>query len=122
MVMNKKEKATVEDLRLRLSLHWTKEVLPDVQPPTNSSRVKWDELSTGYMYNAYTLRIVPACSSCISHGVGCNDKTTAQQSLALYSTKELAAKAMRYAVELKCAKELRKVDQRIESILEESND
>lgn len=108
MVMNKKEKAVVEDLMVRFSLRWTEEVLPDVQPPSNSSRVKWDELSTGFTYNAYTLKIER------------KDKTSAQQPLALYSTKELAAKAMRYAVELKCAEELRKVDKKIESILEEN--
>ena len=115
MVMNKKEKKLVESLKVLLALRRTEEVLPDVDPPSNAGR--FGELSTGYTFNAYSLKVSPACSSSISHGIGRTDKTSRQEPKKLYSTKELATRAMRYEVEMRSAKELHKVDLRIQEIL-----
>ena len=73
-------------------------------------------LSTGYLYNAYTMRVDVACSSSVYHGVGRTDKTSTQRPVWLYSTKSLAATAMRFDIELECAEKLYRVDCTIEDV------
>ena len=64
------------------------EFMPDVPIPKGS------ELSTGWMFNAYTRRVEVACSSCVFHAVGRNDKTNTQRPMRLYSTKKKALLAL----------------------------
>ena len=56
-----------------------------------------------------------ACSSAGNHSTYRTDKTTTQRPIPLYSTEELALRALRRAVEKDCMKRLRKVDQMIEA-------
>lgn len=65
-------------------------------------------------------RVEPACSSEISHGFGSNDETRSQGGMALYSTRMLALRALRNAVEMDCAKRLLDIDERIEKEIEQS--
>lgn len=89
------------------ALHWTddNDIAPDVPPPTG-----WNELTTGWTFNAYARWIDVACSSSFAHAVGRTDKTTAQNSRALYSTRARAVRALRCAVERECAELLLKID------------
>lgn len=110
MSMNKKEKALLESLKVENSLRFTAEILPDVPPPDGCA-----ELTKGYLFNEYSLRVEKACSSSIYHSTGRDDKTTSQGTRELFSTELLALKAMRHVIELKCARELRAVDILIEN-------
>ena len=116
MAMNKKEKQLLEDLqdklRLAKALRWTEEVLPDVSPPALEDN--FGALSTGFSMNSYSQRVVEACSSSCSHGLDRTDRTNSQGSRHLFSSKLLAFKAMRWEIELKCAKELSQIDKLIE--------
>lgn len=113
MSMNKKEKELVEDLYVRLALRFTDTIELDVEIPESFS----PNLSKGFMMNEYSFLVTKACSSSIGHSVHGDEKTTSQKGIKLYSTKLRALKAMRNAIELKCAKELRKIDVMIEDIL-----
>lgn len=112
MAMNKSEKELMENLKTQLALRWTSPVAPDVMPPKESG-----ELSKGFLplgeLSDYP-RVEPACSSIALHGIGRNDRTDRQLPCLLYSTKLLALKALRYAVEKRCAAALRRIDLMIE--------
>jgi hypothetical protein len=110
--MNKKELAMVEELKTRLALRFTGDgpIEPDVPIPFNFS-----ELSTGYLFNSYSKIVSPACSSSGFHARGRTDKTDSQRPVRLYSTRKLALQAMRLEVELRCARELREIDAKIEA-------
>jgi hypothetical protein len=99
MALNKKEKGfidkLVKELEIQSALRWTEEVNPDIMPP------KGGELLKGFSFNAYSMRVSESCAS-------------SQGSKPLYSSILLALKAMRYAVERKCAAELRTIDKMIE--------
>ena len=56
------------------------------------------------------------------HSIGRDDKTTTQQPLSLYSTKLLALRGLRNAIEKDCMSRLRRVDQLIEAAEEEIDD
>jgi hypothetical protein len=103
------EQAAEQDKRDReyVALRWTNssDVLPDVLPP-----VGWNELTTGWVFNVYSRRIDVACSSIINHAVGRTDKTTAQQPIRMYSTRERALRALRVALEYEFAAELARID------------
>lgn len=109
MAMNKKEKLELPETQHELELHrafrLTEPVERDLMPPSGC-----EELSKGWNFNAYTGRVGKHCSSCIHNGSGW-DRTSTQKSMELFSTKELAVKALRYAVERKVMKELLDVDQ-----------
>ena len=109
--MTKKEKEALEAALTAAALRATGDVATDVPPPSSGG------LSKGFNIVAVTSdypRVETACSSSINHGTGQQDKTTAQGPRHLYSTKELALKALRRAVERHCAERLRKVDRMIE--------
>ena len=113
MAMNKAEKELVDSLKLQLALRRTTPVNPDVPIPESSTSA----LSLGWLPLASmsdSARVESACSSVVSHGVGSWIKTSSQGPRALYSTKMLALKALRYQVEGYCAKLLRRVDVMLE--------
>jgi len=111
MAMNKKEIELVEDMKTKLALRFTEEILPDIDKPSSE---KMYEIINGWSFNSYSLRIEKSCSSSHFHSISNWDKTTSQQGIKQYSSRLLALKAMRHEVELKCAKELRKIDLMIE--------
>jgi len=115
MAMNKKEQAMVEDLKVMCALHFTNKVELDVEIPEPFA----NELSKGFVMNEYSFRVTKACSSSLGHNTSGDDRTTSQEGIKLYSTELLALKAMRNAIELKCARELRKIDIMIEKELDE---
>jgi hypothetical protein len=113
----RKSKATVaaeqqeaQQAQIRAALRWSDDadIAPDVPPPP-----AWREMTTGWTFNAYSQRVEVACSSAASHSVGRTDKTTTQQPLALYSTRERALRALRVALEREFAAELAKIDAQI---------
>ena len=111
----RKTKATVlaeaaERVRISEALHWTdaSDIAPDVPPPEG-----WDELTTGWTFNAYSRRVEIACSSYGLHAVGRTDKATSQKPIALYSTKARALRALRCALEQEFATELAKIDEEL---------
>jgi hypothetical protein len=118
MSMTKKELAEREELRRQLRLarafRFTEKVERDVPPPETSS--SFGALTKGFLYNAYhnSWRVEPACSSCVSHAFGRDDKTDSQQPCSLYSTRLLALKALRNDAEQQCAKWLAEIDTEIE--------
>jgi len=108
--VNKKEQERFEELLTRAALRSTSPTLPDVDVPN-------DGLSTGFLYageNSVDPRVDVACSSSVHHAFGRNDKTTSQRPRRLYSTRLLALKGLRYAVEQRCAAILRGIDRQIE--------
>jgi hypothetical protein len=72
----------------------------------------------GFTFNSHSLRVMHSISSSTWHGTNYLDRgpckeTTTQCGTPQYSTKVLAARAMRCAVENECADRLRAVDQLI---------
>lgn len=116
MAMTKKEQAAFaelqQELRLARALRYTEPVAPDIPIPEGS------KLTKGFLFNAYHGhggdRVEPACSSSIYHAFGRDDKTDRQQPRRLYSTKVLALKALRHAVEKDVAKRLADIDTAID--------
>lgn len=112
MTMNKKEKRALSDTQHELELHrafrLTEPVERDLMPPDSTS-----ELSKGWNFNAYSGRVGKHCSHSVGNGAGW-EKTSSQKSMRLFSTKELAIKALRYAVERKVMRQLLDVDQGME--------
>jgi hypothetical protein len=100
-------RAAEQAARELAALHWSddNDIAPDVMPPD-----KWDQLSTGWVFNVYSRRIDVACSSTVHHAVGRTDKTTTQQPIRMYSTRERALRALRVALEHEFAAELAKID------------
>ncbi len=110
MAMNKKEKAELEKYKQLSALRMTEQVLPDVKKPTD-----YGDLATGYTFNGYSFKVSESCSSTVSHSTSGSLTTTSQSAIEMYSSKLLALKAMRNALELRYAKELRSVDIMIEN-------
>ena len=116
--MTKKEQLELDSLREQLriakALRFTEEVKPDVMPPGRMS----DGLTKGFLYNAYgDGRIAPACSSSMSHNFGSDKATQSKDARPLYSTRLLALRGLRHAVELECAKRLAGIDKQIDQEL-----
>ena len=109
MAMTKKEQAEMEALKTRLALHFYPEVLPDIQPPEDYSKVV-----NGYTFNTYSGRVEKACTSGGYHSIGLWDKTRSQSPMALYSTAKLAYMAMLHDKAKMCAAELRAIEKRME--------
>lgn len=89
------------------------EFAPDVPPPSQGN--SFGELTTGWMFNAYSKYVEVACSSSIHHAIGRNDKTTTQNPRWLYSTKLKALEAMKNVVQKNHAIEIAEIDKRIAS-------
>lgn len=116
MAMTKKEIAEMQSLRIQLDMalafRFTEHVEKDVHPPKG-----WNELSTGWVYNAYNKNVTVACSSSIYHGIGRVDETNAQKPIRMYSSKLKAYKALRYELERKFAEELAGIDRIIKDLV-----
>lgn len=121
MAMNKKEKAYLEELEVKLALHVTKPVQFDVHPPT-SLRATDEAPVQGYVQNSFAYSVEEACTSSWRHMIGTketNSRRWSQGSISMYSSKLLAYKAMRNEVELRYASKLRKLDKLIEDSTED---
>jgi hypothetical protein len=121
--VNKKEQEEVKALQLQIdglkhaleivkSLHWTTPVERDVPVP------EWPVAeSTGWDYNARTLRVWAAWSTSSAHGeLDSNSVSGSQQGRALFSTPRLALQAMRHVVEQEAALRLQVVDMMIQKV------
>lgn len=113
MAMNKKEQAAFaelqKDLLIARALRFTDPVPADIPIPERG-------LAKGWLFNSYLGNpdVARACSSSVSHCYGDDNATTSQGATRLYSTKLLALRALRHAVELKCAEILAGIDLQIE--------
>lgn len=111
--LSKKKQADLaqqeQEARIRAALHWTETAEgPDVMPPLPS-----DPLATGYVFNAYVLRVDVACTSSAFHAIGRIDRIELQRPMRLYSSRLRALLALRNVVERECAERLAKIDQLI---------
>lgn len=115
MAMNKAEQAALEKVLTLAAFYRTQSVERDLIPPTagvgNLSLIK------GWDFNVHSPRVEKACSTSISHDFGSWNRTTTQQPRNLYSTKLLALRAMRHAIEQEVCVKLRAVDRMIEAEL-----
>lgn len=118
MAMNKKEAAELAAAKKAVivarALNWSEPVLPDVPVPKGSVE------TTGYLYNDHSHCVIYARSSSLYHATSWDRmpaKTTSQGSRSLYSTKLLALRALRHAMEKRFADELAEVDIQIQQEL-----
>jgi hypothetical protein len=111
--MTKNEKEIFEAALTASALRTTTDIFPDILPPVCGSILSKGWIFIGH-YGDFG-RVELACSSIHSHGIGQQDKADSQGSLALFSTKELALKALRRAVEKECAYRLRRIDKMLEN-------
>lgn len=116
MAMNKKEMAMMQALRERAALNWTGEVKPDLLPPACGS----GGVSQGWDFNEHTNEAYPAWSSSINHSRGNHDKpdrtSVWRNPVHLYSSEELALRALRGALERKFAKQLARIDEALDAL------
>lgn len=117
MAMNKKEQAEIEMLKTKLALHFYPAIEPDLDIPGYD-----DGIVNGWTYNVYSMRVEKACTSYAYHGIGLWDKTNSQGLMRLYSTKELAYKALLAKMALKYANELRDVEKKMEAEIADEED
>jgi hypothetical protein len=114
--MNKKEQAYVESLKTQLALRWTQPVAKDLPVP----RPLEGGFTSGWDFNAYNASVEKMWSESVAHGTGGRRESrisARQNGRALYSSKLLALKALRHAVECESAAKLRKIDIEIETEL-----
>jgi hypothetical protein len=107
--MTKAEQKLVDDLKMRLALHFSDPVEPDVLPPKNFGAVV-----NGYVFNEHSEEVRKSCSSNILHSAWGWDNPSSRGHIKQYSSKLLALKALRHEMELKFAAKLHKIDQMIE--------
>lgn len=120
MAMNKKElcemKGLKEALCLAKALRWTEPVMKDVSPPA-----QYSESTSGFVFNAYSSSVSAAWSSPVSHGIGSSVRETkssgSQGSISMFSSRLLALRGLRHAVECEVALRLANIDQQIEQEL-----
>ena len=117
--MTKKEQQQFQELKeefdLYRALRWTEAVETDVPVPERSYG-NTEGLAKGFLFNDSlgNPRVEKACSSSMNHAFGQDDRTTTQRPRRLYSTRLLALKALRYALEKKCAETLLRIDRQIQ--------
>lgn len=124
MAMTKKEqeamKEAIDRANLLAALRWTEPVSKDLPPPSHS----WKPGSTesryteGWAFNDYNKTVYQAWSESISHGTGpypsdSRYRSASQRPLSMFSTKLLALKALRHAVEKIAAADLMEIDRQI---------
>ena len=111
MAMNKKEQAEFDAAKKAVivarALNWSEPVEPNMPAPRHGEEI------TGYLPHAYCGTFLYARSSSIGHATSRDEmpkRTSTQNARSLYSTKLLALRAVRYQVELECAKKLADID------------
>ena len=115
MAMTKKEKQYVQQLERKVTeaqaLRFTDPVTTDLPIPTGLS----SEVTQGYLYNSYSNCVYEAWSNSVYHGRGKYSKgvSASQNPRRLYSTKILALRALRNALEKEAAAKLADIDQMI---------
>ena len=113
MAMNKKEQALIEELLTVSALRYTADVEKDVPVPEPCS----NKTSRGFIFygeGSDSSRIEEIESTSISHCTAGTKFSGSQGGRSLYSTRLLALRALRRAVEKVSAKRLRDVDIMIE--------
>ncbi len=113
MAMTKKEKAdfdaAIKRANTLAALRWTEPVEKDVPIPEH-----FTDSTSGWDFNTYSGTVRQMWSECVSHGDGLKRTGSASQNgLWLFSTKLLALRALRHAVEREAADKLRKIDDAI---------
>ncbi len=117
MAMNKAERSAFDELRVVAALRWSVEVRPDVPAPLCK-----EPDTTGFTFNAHSKRVEEGWSSSVYHGSGAvRGPHSSQNSQWLFSSKVLALKAMRHAVEISAAKDLARIDEQIEAAQKEAS-
>lgn len=115
--MNKKEKAIFDEAiysaKLANAFRRTEEILKDVPKPSYDN----PQTTFGFDFNQYSFSVNEYYSGTTRHGIardGIKSTGTASQGgVNLFSTKVLALKAMRHAIENECAAKLLKIDEMI---------
>ena len=118
MAMNKKEQAEFAAAKKAVFvarvLNWTAPVETDVPAPASGRSGE----TTGFLFNEHGKPCVMyAISSSVGHGTSWDEapkKTSSQGARAMYSTRVLALKAMRHALENKYAEILAAIDMQIQ--------
>lgn len=119
MAMNKKEQAEMAALKRQLAVASafvrTPAVSEDLPPPTPDERHRYTH---GFSFNTYNKNVSEYWSSSVSnHTENPEEKkgyiSGSQGGIALYSTRLLALKALRHAVENEAAKSLADIDMEI---------
>ena len=118
MTMTKKEREEMQALRdeLAIAKAWrrTGPVPCDLPAPSGI----YAEQTSGWVFNSHSLRAQRAWSGVAIHGIGyatekehrASRNCASQRAIPLYSTEELALRAMRYEIEKEAAKALAKID------------
>jgi hypothetical protein len=117
MAMNKKEQAAFaalqKELRLAKAFRLTDPVEKDVPAPQGSQKD-----TSGWVFNDWSMEVKPAWSSSVVHGVGYparrKDIGASQRPISMYSTKVLALRALRRAIEGRAMRDLAEIDRQIE--------
>lgn len=116
MAMNKKEQAEMAEMeknvRLAKALRWTDRVEKDIPAPSSFKS------TSGFVFNSYYLSVDPAWSESVSHGIGRSARDSrisgSQRAIAMFSTRLLALRGLRNAVESAAAEKLAAIDKEIE--------
>ena len=124
MAMTKKEQAAMKEAidraELLAALSWTDPVNKDLPPPSHSWKPSSEgkTYTEGWDFNEYNKTVSQAWSETVVHGygpypVGNKHRRASQNARTLFSTKLLALKALRHAVEMKAAADLMAIDRQI---------
>lgn len=118
--MTKKEKAEFDAAIRRAetiaALRWTWPVEKDLPIP------EWGKQTSGFDFNLYSMEVVERWSEYSAHGLGPKRLGVASQNgRQLFSTRALALKALRHAVEKEAAENLLKIDKMITDELSNKN-
>lgn len=93
---------------LSLALKLTGDIERDVEIPKTHSKIV-----NGWNFNVYSGDVLKSCSSSVSHNHGYWDRTAIQKPIRQFSSKLLATKALRRAMEIRYAENLLALDQEI---------
>ena len=112
--MNKKEKLELETAikereeykAMLYAILGIEDVKPDVMPPSSPF---YKERVTGWGFNSCSQVITEMWTNSMHHGLEGRTNSAYQNSRELYSTKELAKKAMIAEIKIRMAKELSKL-------------
>lgn len=113
--MTKAEREEMARLRVELAkaraFRFTLRVDPDIPVPKHGQPI-----AKGFLFNVYNEKVVPACSSSISHCFGSDEAPTTRGGLRLFGSRLLAFRALRHALEDRFATALAAVDSEIDEL------